>query len=360
MQYPWPSPSNSSVPFLTLKTLTLVVQFSNTQAPPCRIGLMTGAGPPGEAGGMLRIGVAVRKVGAAGIHGKLAEIHGELGTLPWFHAGLKLQRPTPRRPRPKLHHPSHRGRMMAVPSLNRLRPSKMKAPRLRAPLRWLWLFARRHLLIRELVCCADQRHRAACIRRASWCGRCCCDGLMQWVGNTHRHSIVRFRTHRMHLGMIICWLYHLLPKRSSSPPAGWPSLACARFLKSRTQTRGNHVWILLQFSWDRFRLWCVCIPENQPKETQNQFQALGARPCNAAWTMRAIRRARKGPRGRSGLAFDGRVNSRCCFLLQRPRRSRHAVSLSCVPLSTLPTFDLLRRKKKFNCLRDSEVLRGEC
>ena len=58
--------------------------------------------------------------------------------------------------------------------------------------------------------------------------------------------------------------------------------------------------------------------------------------------------------------YDGRVNSRCCFLLQRPRRSRHAVSLSCVPLSTLPTFDLLRRKKKFNCLRDSEVLRGEC
>ena len=109
MQYPCPSPSNSSVPFLTLKTLTLVVQFSNTQAPPCRIGLMTGAGPPGEAGGMLRIGVAVRKVGAAGIHGKLAEIHGELGTLPWFHAGLKLQRPTPRRPRPKLHHPKSPG-----------------------------------------------------------------------------------------------------------------------------------------------------------------------------------------------------------------------------------------------------------
>lgn len=76
-------------PSFSVKTIAPFVTLPDTQASPCRTGLMKGgpmtrAGPLGEAGGMLRIGVAIRKVGAT-------EIHGKLEALPWFHAALKLQ-----------------------------------------------------------------------------------------------------------------------------------------------------------------------------------------------------------------------------------------------------------------------------
>ena len=244
IRYSWLSSPNSFVPFLSVKTIAVFVRLSDAQASPCRIGLMTRAGPLGEAGGMLQVGMAIRKVGAAEIHGKLPEIHGKLEALPWFHAALTLQQrsgwPPPRCPKPKRSPPSH---------LNKLHHSKMKTPRLRVPLRCPWPSVLRpawcHLVIRHLLCCADQKRRATRIHLASWCEHCYYVWLMRWA-STQCHCITKFRTHQMHLGMTICLLYHLLLKRLSSPVVAWQSLVHVPFLKSRTQTRWSHVWILWQ------------------------------------------------------------------------------------------------------------------